>query len=68
MVTVQCEIAKRHHGLCADTYHLLNGRTGLRSAQPYLNPPDATHLAKRGEDAVARALTALGYAPLAPAK
>jgi len=68
MVRAQCAIAEGHHGLCADTYHRLNGNTGLRSAQPFLNPADATHLAASGEDTVAAALIALAYAPLTAAK
>lgn len=64
MVQAQCEAAERHGGSCADTYHALNGDDGSESAQPFLNPADATHLAQPGEDAFAAALIALGFAPL----
>lgn len=64
MVQAQCEIAKLHGGMCADTYHALNGKDGSESAQPFLNPADATHLAQPGEDAFAVALSALGFSPL----
>jgi lysophospholipase L1-like esterase len=64
MAQAQCEIAELHGGLCADTYHALNGGDGSESAQPYLNPADATHLAQPGEDAFADAIIALGFSPL----
>jgi lysophospholipase L1-like esterase len=64
MVRTQCEIVEEHDGACADTYHALNGKDGTDSAQPFLNPADATHLAQPGEDAFARAVIALGFSPL----
>ncbi len=64
MGRAQCEVAAAHGAKCADTYHLLNGKNGLRSAQPSLNPADATHLNQRGEDAFAKALIEDGFAPL----
>lgn len=64
MVDAQCEIVEEHDGACADTYHALNGKDGTDSAQPFLNPADATHLAQSGEDAFARAIVALGFSPL----
>jgi lysophospholipase L1-like esterase len=64
MVQAQCEVAELHDGLCADTYHTLNGKDGSESAQPFLNPADATHLAQPGEDAFSTALIALGFSPL----
>ena len=64
MAKAQCEVAEAHDGLCADTYRALNGEDGSESAQPFLNPADATHLAQPGEDAFAAALIALGFAPL----
>jgi lysophospholipase L1-like esterase len=64
MAAAQCEVAEAHDGLCADTYHALNGEDGSESAQPFLNPADATHLAQAGEDAFAAALIALGFAPI----
>ena len=64
MAKAQCEVAEAHDGLCADTYHALNGEDGSESAQPFLNPADATHLAQAGEDAFAANLIALGFAPL----
>jgi lysophospholipase L1-like esterase len=64
MAEAQCEVAEAHDGLCADTYHALNGEDGSESAQPFLNPADATHLAQTGADAFAAALIALGFAPL----
>ncbi len=64
MAEAQCEVAEAHDGLCADTFHALNGEDGSESAQPFLNPADATHLAQAGEDAFAAALIALGFAPL----
>lgn len=64
MVRTQCEIVEEHDGACADTYHALNGRDGSDSAQPFLNPADATHLAQPGEDAFARAIATLGFSPL----
>jgi lysophospholipase L1-like esterase len=64
MANLQCEIVEEHGGACADTYHALNGKDGGDSAQPFLNPADATHLAQRGEDAFSRALVTLGFSPL----
>ena len=64
MVKAQCEVVEEHDGECADTYHALNGKDGTDSAQPFLNPADATHLAQPGEDAFAGALIALGFSPL----
>jgi hypothetical protein len=64
MAAVQCEIAKDHGGLCADTLHRLNGANGAKSAQPFLL--DFVHLAQRGQDAFADALVAVGMAPLRP--
>ncbi len=64
MTQTQCEVAESHDGLCADTYHALNGKDGGDSAQPLLNPADATHLSQRGEDAFAAAIIALGFSPL----
>jgi lysophospholipase L1-like esterase len=64
MGEAQCEIVEEHGGACADTYHALNGKDGTNSAQPFLNPADATHLAQPGEDAFAGALIALGFSPL----
>jgi hypothetical protein len=64
MAEAQCEVAEAHDGLCADTYHALNGEDGSESAQPFLNPADATHLAQPGEDAFAAAIIALGFSPI----
>ena len=64
MTQAQCGVAELHGGVCADTYHALNGEDGSESAQPFLNPADATHLAQPGEDAFAETLIALGFAPL----
>lgn len=64
MVRAQCEVAERHDGSCADTYHALNGEDGSESAQDFLNPVDATHLAQAGEDAFAAAIISLGLSPL----
>lgn len=64
MAEEQCRVVEQHDGLCADMYHALNGKEGLRSAQPYLNPSDATHLAQRGHDAFAKVLISLGFSPL----
>ena len=64
MATVQCRLAKRHGGKCADVFHVLNGPDGRRSAQRFLNPKDATHLWHRGHDVVADTVIALGFRPL----
>jgi hypothetical protein len=64
MVDVQCRVAQEHGGVCADVFHVLNGATGRRSAQSYLNAYDATHLTQRGHDAVAQAIVETGFAPL----
>jgi lysophospholipase L1-like esterase len=64
MVQAQCEVAELHGGSCADTYHALNGGDGSESAQPFLNPADATHLAQPGEDAFAAAIIAQGFSPI----
>jgi len=64
MVQAQCAVVEQHGGRCADVYHVLNGKTGLQSAQHYLEPADPPHLAAPGEDAVARTVIALGFAPL----
>ena len=64
MVAVQCRLAEPHGGACADVYRILNGPDGRRSAQRFLNPADATHLAQAGHDAVAEAIVDLGFEPL----
>jgi lysophospholipase L1-like esterase len=64
MAKAQCEVAEQHDGVCADTYHALNGKDGGESAQSFLNPPDATHLAQSGQDAFAAVLIELGFSPL----
>jgi hypothetical protein len=64
MVDVQCRVARAHGGLCADVFHVLNGKTGEKSAQAYLNPVDATHLTQKGHDAVTQATVETGFAPL----
>ena len=60
----QCEIAERHGGRCADTYHALNGPDGLGKPQAFLDPVDQIHPAQSGHDAFAMALINLGFAPL----
>lgn len=64
MVQVQCRLAVRHGGRCADVFHVLNGPDGSRSAMEYLNPADATHPAQPGHDAIAEVVTGLGFRPL----
>ena len=64
MVAIQCRLAARHSGQCADAFHALNGPDGGQSAQPFLNSVDAAHLAQRGHDEVAALLVDLGFAPL----
>jgi hypothetical protein len=39
MVKTQCDVVESHDGLCADTYHALNGEDGSDSAQPFSTPP-----------------------------
>ena len=64
MATVQCRLAERHGGECADVFHVLNGPDGGQSAQRFLNPADATHLSQRGHEVVADTVIALGFRPL----
>lgn len=68
MVGLQCRLAARHGGQCADVFHVLNGPNGQRSAQRFLNPADATHLSQRGHDTVAEVVVDLGLRPLVAAR
>lgn len=64
MASLQCTLAAKHGGKCADIFHVLNGPSGRTSAQRFLNPADATHLAQQGHDKVAGVVVDLGFRPL----
>jgi hypothetical protein len=64
LAALQCRLAKRHGGKCADAMHAFNGKDGRKSAQAFLNPADATHLAQSGHDTIAKLVVGLGFEPL----
>lgn len=60
-----CEAAQANGFLCADIYHAFNGPDGLTPSADLL-AADYTHPSDKGNEVIARVLTDLGYAPLAP--
>jgi lysophospholipase L1-like esterase len=62
---VACELARKYHGICIDTYHAFNGPNGDRDAGPLL-APDHTHPNAKGHKLIAQLLVRAGYRPLFP--
>jgi lysophospholipase L1-like esterase len=62
-VAAQCFEMSVHGGQCADAYHTLNGSKGTADAGSFLMD-DHTHLNQSGHQAIAAALSTLGFAPL----
>jgi lysophospholipase L1-like esterase len=58
-----CQIARRHHAVCIDTYHKFNGARGVRDAGALL-AADHTHPNSQGHVVIARLLTRSGVTPL----
>jgi lysophospholipase L1-like esterase len=60
-----CEAAQANGFTCADIYHAFNGSDGLTPSGDLL-AKDYTHPSDKGHEVIARVLTDLGFAPLAP--
>jgi lysophospholipase L1-like esterase len=60
-----CEVAQVNGFTCADIYHAFNGSDGLTPSGDLL-AKDYTHPSDKGNEVIARVLTDLGFAPLAP--
>jgi len=60
-----CEAAQENGFTCADIYHAFNGSDGLTPSGDLL-AKDYTHPSDKGNEVIARVLTDLGFAPLAP--
>ena len=60
-----CEAARANGFSCADIYHAFNGSDGLTPSGDLL-AKDYTHPSDKGNELIARILTDLGFAPLAP--
>jgi lysophospholipase L1-like esterase len=60
-----CETAQENSFTCADIYHTFNGAAGLTPSGDLLGK-DYTHPSDKGNEAIARVLADLGYAPLVP--
>jgi lysophospholipase L1-like esterase len=60
-----CDLARKYHGICIDTYHAFNGPSGTRDATRLLGP-DHTHPNATGHKLIARLLERAGYRPLFP--
>jgi lysophospholipase L1-like esterase len=60
-----CTAAQANGVTCADIYHAFNGPGGLKPA-PDLLAADTVHPSDKGNEAIARVLVDLSYAPLAP--
>ena len=60
-----CELARKYHGSCIDTYHAFNGRSGTRDATPLL-ASDHAHSNANGHRQIAHLLEQAGYLPLFP--
>ena len=60
-----CEAAQKNGFTCADIYHAFNGSDGLTPSGDLL-AKDYTHPSDKGNEVIARILTDLGFAPLAP--
>jgi lysophospholipase L1-like esterase len=59
-----CASATARGFSCADIYHVFNGPDGTRASGDLLGP-DYTHPSQKGNDVIAKALIAQGFAPLA---
>ena len=60
-----CEAAQANGFACADIYHAFNGSDGLTPSGDLLGK-DYIHPSDKGNEVIARILTDLGFAPLAP--
>jgi len=60
-----CEAAQANDFICADIYHAFNGSDGL-TPSPDLLAKDNIHPSDKGNEVIARVLTDLSFAPLAP--
>ena len=60
-----CEAAHANGFACADIYHAFNGPAGITPSGDLLGK-DYTHPSDKGNEAIARVLADLGYAPLVP--
>ena len=60
-----CKAATSNGFTCADIYHAFNGLDGLTPAADLL-AEDTVHPSDKGNEVIARVLTDLGFAPLAP--
>ena len=60
-----CQAAEANGFGCADIYHAFNGSDGLTPSGDLLGK-DYTHPSDKGNEVIARILTDLGFAPLAP--
>ena len=60
-----CKAAQANGFICADIYHAFNGSDGL-TPSPDLLAKDNIHPSDRGNEVIARVLTDLSFAPLAP--
>jgi lysophospholipase L1-like esterase len=60
-----CKAAQENGFVCADIYPAFNGPDGLKPSGD-LVASDYTHPSDKGNEVIARVLTDLGYAPLAP--
>lgn len=60
-----CEAAQANGFTCADIYQAFNGSDGLTPSGDLL-AQDYTHPSDKGNEVIARILTDLGFAPLAP--
>lgn len=61
--TMLCDSAESNGFDCVDVYHAFNGDDGSKPSADLL-ADDYTHPSQRGNDEIARLLTARGYAPL----
>jgi lysophospholipase L1-like esterase len=61
--SLTCQVARRHHAACIDTYHAFNGAQGTRDAAALL-AADHTHPSAEGHQKIAALLVQAGYAPL----
>jgi lysophospholipase L1-like esterase len=61
--SVTCQVVRRHHAACVDTYHAFNGARGTRDAAALLSD-DHTHPSAEGHQKIAALLVQAGYAPL----
>jgi hypothetical protein len=60
-----CKAAQENGFTCANIYNAFNGADGL-TPSPDLIAKGNIHPSDKGNEVIARVLTVLGYAPLAP--